>query len=549
MRQGSTYCELKESKMWNRKIETLLKSAPDIAAPEGLLEKLEAEIVLPEIRMQKPTISYLRSIIGRSRTTKLAAAAVIVTGVFGCIVYLLAPGGGAAKRSEESMAPEAVSGSPSHVAVRKDEQAVPEEAAIVPERTVAKSGPSGTDETGRAVKGESDRMTTMGIARVDIERIKAEAQAIREMAAVGDTNGLIEMLSGGMYASKVAAAEHLGEIGDERALPELKKLNKLHGGWLLGTMCVYVYYEDSRTSGAFAVAICKILTRDLPAEKQVEAWFDVLEGRGPVMPSPVDQLFGLNGAGPLVKAKGRDLAKEFPMQEFTSGSDVGRRVAAELSLFDDPSVVARLRQTENKGAAPTAVWMEVRDLEIEDGIERCKEIARNEAGAQQYGAIRCLAKFGQPAIYALDELALEGHAEAISTFDVFGNNPEVLYILCWHLTNNKNSRVRLKVISPALLEPVHLSRLRESSFIQALTMALYDPNEVVRRRAAVLLRNAAYQKGESQLIEYEEELLIALRHPDEEIRPYIAQALRQLGSERLDEKVADPPEIRTDLEE
>ena len=543
--------------MWNRKIETLLKSAPDIPAPDGLLEKLQAEIPLAEIRRHEPTVSYLRSIGGRSKTTKLTAAAVIVTGVVGGIVYLLAPGGGAAKRSEESMAPEAVSGSPNHAAVRKDEQAVPEEAAIVPERTVAKGGSSGTEKGGLAVNAGSDRSrtrATMGVVRVDIERIKAEGIAVREMAALGDFDGLMGMLSGGMFPSKVAAAEHLGEIGDERALPVLERLNKMHGSWLFGTKCVSAYYDryegyvGSRTSGAFAVAMCKILTRDLPADEQVEAWFDVLEGRGPVMPS-VDQLFELNGAGPVVRAKGRDLSKEFPMQEFTSGFDVGRRVAAELSLFDDPSVVARLRQTENKGAAATAVWMEVRDLEIEEGIERCKEIARNEGGAQQYGAIQCLGRLGGPAIYALDELALEGYAEAISTFDVFGNNPEVLDILCWHLTNNKNSRVRLKVISPALLEPVHFFRFRHPLFTQALITALYDPNEVVRRRAAVLLRNAAYEKGKSQLIEYEEELLIALRHPDEEIRPYIAQALKQLSSERLDEKVADPPEIRIDLEE
>jgi hypothetical protein len=192
--------------------------------------------------------------------------------------------------------------------------------------------------------------------------------------------------------------------------------------------------------------------------------------------------------------------------------------------------------------------MEVRDLEIEEGIERCKEIARNEGGAQQYGAIRCLAKFGEPAIHALDELAFEGYTQAISTFDLFGNNPEVLDILCWHLTNNKNPRVRLKVISPDLLESVHFFRFRHPLFMEALITALYDPNEDVRRRAGVLLRNASGRE-ESRLIEHEEDLLIALRHPDEEIRPYIAQALKQLGSERLNEKVADPPEIRIDLEE
>ncbi len=534
--------------MWDRKIERLLKRAPDIAAPDGLLDELEAEIRLPGIRRQEATISYLRGGVGRSRATKLAAAAVIVAGVFGGIVYLLAPGGGAAKRSEESMALGAARDSGDHAAARKDEQPATVEAAVAPERTVAKGGPLGTDKGGRSGKGGSDRRLTMGTVRVDTERIKAEGIAIREMAAFGDFDGLMGMLSGGMFASKVAAAEHLGEIGDERALPTLKRLNKMHGGWLFGTMCVYVYYEDSRTSGAFAVAICKILTRGLPAEEQVEAWFDVLEGRGPVMPSPVDQLFGLNGAGPLVKAKGRDLSKELPMQKFTSGFDVGRRVAAELSLFDDPSVVARLRQTENKGAAPTAVWMEVRDLEIEEGIERCKEIARNEAGAQQYGAIRCLAKFGQPAIYALDELALEGYTEAISTFDLFHYDMEVFDILCWHLTNNKSSQVRLKVISPALLKSVHFFRYRHPLFMQPLITALYDPNEDVRRRAANLLRHASGEER-SRLIEHEEDLLMALKHPDERIRPYIAQALGRLGSKRMDERVADPPGIRIDLEE
>ncbi len=533
--------------MWNSKIETLLKNAPDIAAPDGLLEKLQAEIALPEIRRQEPTISYLRSIVGGSRTTNLAAAAaVIVIGTFAGVVYLLArggsaPGGGVARRSREATV---------RTAVEQQKQAVTLEShgTSDSERTVANlENGADSDGTGLTAK-RGPVMATMGIVPVDVERIKAEAQAIREMAASGDIDGLIEMLSAGMFPSKVAAAEHLGEVAEERALPVLEKLNKLHGSWLFGAKSVSAYYEGSRTSGAFAVAICKILTRDLPAEEQVEAWFDVLEGRGPVMP-PVDQLFDLNGTGPVVRAPGRDLSKEFPMQKFTSSFDVGKRVAAELSTFDDRSIVARLRQTENRGAAIAAVWMEVRDTGIEQAIERCMEITRNEGGAQQYGAIQCLGRLGEPAIYALDELALEGHAEAISTCDVFGNNPEVLDILCWHLTNNENSRVRLKVISPALLEPVHLSRFREPSFIQALTMALYDPNELVRRRAAVLLRNAAYEKGKSQLIEYEEELLIALRHPDEEIRPYIAQALKQLGSERLDEKVADPPEIRIDLEE
>ena len=187
-------------------------------------------------------------------------------------------------------------------------------------------------------------------------------------------------------------------------------------------------------------------------------------------------------------------------------------------------------------------------MQVEEGIERCKEIARTESGVQQYGAIRCLAKFGEAAIPALDELAMEGYTEAISTFDLLGNNMEVFNILCWHLTNNEHSQVRLKVISPGLLKSVHFFRYRHPLFMQPLITALYDPNGEVRERAANLLRHAGGNK-DSRLIEHEEDLLMALKHPDEGIRWYIVQALEGLGSKRMNEQVPDPPQIRTDLEE
>ena len=83
----------------------------------------------------------------------------------------------------------------------------------------------------------------------DKVKIETEAKQIQQMLAANDITGLIDMLSYGEFPSKVTAAEHLGELGDERALPVLKQLNKENGGWKLGMI------DDDR-SGAFAVAIC-----------------------------------------------------------------------------------------------------------------------------------------------------------------------------------------------------------------------------------------------------------------------------------------------------
>ena len=108
----------------------------------------------------------------------------------------------------------------------------------------------------------------------DKAKIEAQARQILQMVAANDIAGLIEMLSAGEIPSKVAAAEHLGEIGDERALPALKRLNKGYGGWAITS-------RDHDRSGAFAVAICRILTRYLPDKEQIDALFELLEGRCP----------------------------------------------------------------------------------------------------------------------------------------------------------------------------------------------------------------------------------------------------------------------------
>ena len=289
--------------------------------------------------------------------------------------------------------------------------------------------------------------------------------------------------------------------------------------------------------GAFAVAICKITTRDLPVKEQVDAWFELLDDCiEPEMDTNKPYL-----------VLGRELL-DIPINEFGFGSfDLGKRVAAELEKYDVPSIVSRLRKTENKGAAITAVWMEAGDMEIEQAIERCVEIAKNEHDAQQYGAIKCLGMFGEDAIFALDDLAMDGQYEAMRTLGYLKGNPEVLEIICWHLTNNENYLIRLLAVSQ--FNHMNILRYQQPILLQTLVEALYDPNKSIRRRAASLLRTIAKGENGSQLLEYEDDLLVVLKHPDKEVRGFIAQALQKLGSKRLDEEVGDPPEIRTDLEE
>jgi HEAT repeat protein len=94
---------------------------------------------------------------------------------------------------------------------------------------------------------------------------------------------------------------------------------------------------------------------------------------------------------------------------------------------------------------------------------------------------------------------------------------------------------------------MNILRYQQPILLQTLVEALYDPQESIRRRAASLLRTIAEGKNGSQLLEYEDDLLIALKHPDKEVRAFTAQTLNRLGSKRLDEQVPDPPEIRTDL--
>jgi len=393
-----------------------------------------------------------------------------------------------------------------------------------------------------AMAGTRNRRATMGVKRIDIERRKAEAKKIKEMAAVGDIDGLTAMLSTAMFRNKISAAEYLGEIGDERALPILRKIEKRYICGLRKDGSVKFRtdaygYRPNASSGAFAVAICKIKTRDLSAKEQIDALFELLDDCIVPKMAP-DKPFLMLGSHGL---------SDIPINEYGFGSfDLGKRVAAELVKYDDPSIVTRLSKTKNKGAAITAVWLEIKDMTFDAAIDRCVEIAINEHEAKQYGAIKCLGKFGKDAVLALDELATLGHYEAMRMLGYLKNNPEVFKIICWHMINNETYLVRL--LGSSQFSHSNIQKYQQSILLDTLVDALFDSQKSIRRRAASLLRTIANGKKWSQLLKYEDDLLLALEHPDKEVRAFITQTLKILDAKRLKEKVPAPSETRTDLD-
>jgi len=353
----------------------------------------------------------------------------------------------------------------------------------------------------------------------DEAKIEAEAKQIAALAAARDIDGLVKMLSVAEFVNKVAAAEHLAEIGDQRALADLQKLNRSHGGWWIGGEPPDAV-EDSETSAAFAWAIWSILHRDLTEEEQIAGLFDLLEGKGRAVPEDV-------------------MASTVHLN-----FDVGRRVGRQLEKHDDPAVVARLRRTKNKGAAISAVKMEVRGMDKQAAIDRCVQIAHDEDGAGRYGAIQVLGSFGSDAFDDLDALARQGHSLAITVLGYHkGRSPEALSLICWHLTNNSTYKVRLVAVNQ------FGTVMDRPGVVPALIKALYDPQKSIRHNAASSLSLEAYFKKSPHLEELEEAMLIARNHPDEDVRQLAVKALERLGSKRLNEPLVDPPPVRRTIPE
>ncbi|MCF7958331.1 MAG: hypothetical protein K9M57_07785 [Phycisphaerae bacterium] len=360
------------------------------------------------------------------------------------------------------------------------------------------------------------------------ETKEAEAKKIAILAEAGDAKGLIAMLSEGVFPSKVRAAEHLGEIGDKTALPALGKLNKDHGGWRM-------LIRDHEYSGAFPLAVCKILVKNKSVKEKVEALFDLLEGRGAAIPESAKYTESTSN-GKTTRSENYLLKRNW---------DVGKRVAAELDKYVTPEIVQRLRKSVNKGAAVAAVWMEIRDMPVKDGIAWSMTIARDEGGAQGYGAIHSLKNYGEKAITALDTLADEGHREAIMVLGYQRENQAAFDILCKHLLNNDNSYIRMHAVSQ--VSYVQAKELKLKS-IQTLIRALYDPLERIRTRAAGNLKSNAYKHNKACFDPVKESLIVAAaKHPDQKIREELTIAVERLGYQITDDTSVEIPQIRTDL--
>jgi hypothetical protein len=369
------------------------------------------------------------------------------------------------------------------------------------------------------------RASKVGPDKVVVER---EARQIKQMTAENDIDGLINMLANGTFPSKVIVATYLKDTGDKRALPELERANRQLGGWDLRSPC------DDR-SGIFAIAIWKISTNDLSDEEKIDALLELIEGKGPIVPEiEVYDTIVVNGV------------EQKRLRVIPPNYHVGVCAEEELEHFDDPSVTSRLREIENKGIAPYAVWREVRDMPTDAAISRCVQIAHEEERTQQYGAIHCLRRFEHnDAVLALDILAGEGYSETILALGHFRSNPDVYRRLCTHLLNNPYNIIRLFAVSPVCY--IDNDSLRIKS-LATLIRATYDPGEHVRNRAAQSLSNYMYPHTESDLAPFQRELLFLRKHPDTKVKDHIEKGLKRMGWTDLDVPQGEGASLREDLE-
>lgn len=364
---------------------------------------------------------------------------------------------------------------------------------------------------------------------VDKALIEREGRVVEQMMTNNDVEGLIEMLATGTFPSKVKIAAYFKDTCETKALGELDRANREFGGWDLGSPC------DDR-SGIFAIAIWKISTYDMSEEEKVDALIELLEGKGPIVPvlKTYDTII-VNG---VTKKKLRVAGPNY---------DVGMCAEEELEAFNDPSITRRLRKIDNKGIAAYAVWREVRDMPVEQAIARCVEIANHykEGRTQRYGGIYCLTRFEhRNAVLALDVLAEEGRSEAVRALQHFGSQADAFDRLCNHLLHNRYYVVRLFAVSPVRFVKTESFRAKS---LKTLVRALYDPDEQVRRSAVQSLCNYVFPVTEEQVGVIRDDLLLASKHPDAEVRGHISKALERMGWLDMEMPDREAPSIRTDI--
>ncbi|HUW17994.1 MAG TPA: carboxypeptidase regulatory-like domain-containing protein [Sedimentisphaerales bacterium] len=185
---------------------------------------------------------------------------------------------------------------------------------------------------------------------------RAQLESIMEMFLARDVNGLVAMLSQGQFKSQVLAAICLGEIGDDRALPEL--------------MGLYLSAEENLPEGytenPFAGPIEKIIERTEAeqAKSRIEADAnkipegDANKGGMAYPPAPTEKVLDLRvinkqTGGPLAGVK-------LDIQIVKDGSDEEREEATDeqgwcrIELGERETNYVRI-ETQKEGFVPVQV--------------------------------------------------------------------------------------------------------------------------------------------------------------------------------------------------
>ena len=175
-----------------------------------------------------------------------------------------------------------------------------------------------------------------------------ELEQIEGFVKNKDVKGLTKIVEKGEIRSKEIAARWLGDLGDESAIPILKKMNDSYAGF------------ECHPSGEFAVAICKIESRNKTDKEKIKA---------------------------LLK-----LTTEH-------ATSVASLAAIEISKFNDPSILPELRKLKTYGAVQAVIKLESLDLTQEQKITKLIQILNeHKSPLLAEGAENLLIEIGEPVV-------------------------------------------------------------------------------------------------------------------------------------------------------
>lgn len=366
--------------------------------------------------------------------------------------------------------------------------------------------------------------------------IAIQTKAIEELAAKQDIPGLIQMLEIGECASKALAAQHLGYLGDDRALDKLDEMNGQYGGW-------QAYVSTSLyTNGAFAVAICQIVNKKRSSEEQVSALLELMQGKGPGVPEVVRQY---QSPEPIpIKTSSGNVVYHKPWLDYTHISrQVCGRAAQVLAEYDDPRIIPSLRQSKFYEVATIAIGLELRNMKPDDAVKHCLEILQYDPVRQRRNAVfRCLTRLGDEGIKALKDLVDQGYQKPLNLLRYDVKLGDYDQFLSQQLLNNNNAGVRWEAASQ--LRDYTLNR---ESLVLVLIDALRDPVLKVRLCAMYGIKMAFMNsKPDTWSDKVVQALMPYFNSTDESVRDSVRKIYEKHHWDSTDKEII-PPALRTDL--